>query len=83
MSEVRGLDKSIPLVSVILSGRPRLIDEIYADSSAVVLGWLPGTSGGHGIMDAITGDYVVRAGGVSNKKNSLSMDWPRNMVIII
>ena len=32
-------------------------------------------------MDAITGDYVVRAGGVTNKKNSLSMDWPRSMVI--
>ena len=34
-------------------------------------------------MDAITGDYVVREGGVSNKKNSLSMDWPRNMVFMI
>ena len=33
------------------------------------------------MIDAITGDYVVRAGGVTNKKNSLSMDWPRSMVI--
>lgn len=65
---------------MLLSGRPRLIDSIYADSSAVIAAWLPGTSGGQGIMDAITGDYVVRPGGISNKKNSLSVDWPSNMV---
>ena len=71
------------MVSVLFSGRPRIIDEIFQESNAVIAGWLPGTSGGHGIMDAITGDYVVREGGVSNKKNSLSMDWPRNMVFMI
>lgn len=31
-------------------------------------------------MDLVTGAYVARPGGTSNRKNSLSMDWPRNMV---
>ena len=83
ITEVRGTDKNIPLVSVLLSGRPRILNDVYADSSAVIAAWLPGTSGGQGIMDAISGDYVVRPGGVTNKKNSLSVDWPRDMVLMV
>ena len=80
ITEVRGADKSIPLVSVLLTGRPVPIKNIYETSSAVIAAWLPGTSGGQGIMNAISGDYIVRQGGSSNKKNTLSMDWPRSMV---
>lgn len=67
---------------MVLSGRPRILNDVYSDSSAVIAAWLPGTSGGQGIMNAITGDYVVRPGGATNRKNSLSIDWPRDMVII-
>jgi hypothetical protein len=44
---------------------------------------LPGTSGGNGVVDLITGAYVARAGGSSNRRNSLSVDWPRTMVLNI
>jgi len=56
-----------------------LIDNIYSNSNAVIAAWLPGTSGGQGIIDAITGDYVIRPSS-SNLKNTLSMDWPKDMV---
>jgi len=66
----------------LLAGRPVPIANIYEQSSAVIAAWLPGTSGGHGIVDLISGAYIARAGGSSNRKNTLSMDWPRNMVNI-
>lgn len=68
------------MVSVLLTGRPVPITDIYDQSTAVIAAWLPGTSGGQGIVNLITGSYIARPGGVSNRKNSLSMDWPRNMV---
>lgn len=83
ITEVRTADKTIPLVSVLLTGRPVPIPAIYEQSTAVISAWLPGTSGGQGIVDLISGAYVAREGGVSNRKNSLSMDWPRSMVINI
>jgi beta-glucosidase len=79
LTTLRENDKNIPLVSVLFSGRPMLIDNIYSNSNAVIAAWLPGTSGGQGIIDAITGDYVIRPSS-SNLKNSLSMDWPKDMV---
>lgn len=30
-------------------------------------------------MDGITGDYVLKADGDSDRKNTLSMDWPKSM----
>lgn len=56
------------------------IDKILEQSSAVLDAFLPGTSGGQGIIDAITGSYVIRPNGQSDKINSLSFDWPRNSV---
>lgn len=55
-----------------------LIDKILAESSAVLHAFLPGTSGGQGIVDALTGTYVIRPNGQSDLKNSLSFDWPKN-----
>lgn len=69
-------------MTVLLAGRPMFIDKILADSSAVIHAFLPGTSGGQGIVDAIVGSYVMRPNGQSDKKNSLSFDWPKNAVII-
>ena len=57
-----------------------LVDDILNQSTAFIASWLPGTSGGQGIVDSITGDYVFRANGSSDKRNTLSMDWPQNMV---
>jgi beta-glucosidase len=70
------------LVSVLLSGRPMLIDDILEPSAAFIAAWLPGTSGGQGILNAITGDYLIRPNGTSSRINTLSVDWPRGMVNI-
>jgi hypothetical protein len=42
--------------------------------------FLPGTSGGQGIIDALTGAYILRPNGQSDLRNSLSFDWPKNSV---
>jgi beta-glucosidase len=69
-------DKNIPLVTVMLAGRPMLINNSVNISSAVIAGWLPGTSGGQGIVDAISGDYRLKSKG--DRTNTLSFDWPTN-----
>ena len=51
-------------------------------SSAVLDAWLPGTSGGQGIVDAITGKYVLRADGSGDRRNTLAFDWPKDDVNI-
>jgi beta-glucosidase len=59
-----------------------LIDDILSNSNAVLAAWLPGTSGGQGVIDAIDGDYLLRPSS-ANTKNTLSMDWPKDMVNLI
>lgn len=76
-------DKNIPLVTVLLAGRPMLIDGIMSESSVVLDAFLPGTSGGQGIVDALTGQYVLRPNGQSDRVNSLSFDWPKSSVIYL
>ena len=66
------------MVSVLISGRPLLINQILSSSNAVISAWLPGTAGGQGIFEAISGDYLFRPNGT--KKNTLSVDWPVDMV---
>ncbi len=81
MTTIKEQDKNIPMISVILSGRPMIVDELLPLTDALIAAWLPGTSGGQGIVDAITGSYTLKPKANSNK-NTLSMDWPRDMVII-
>jgi beta-glucosidase len=79
---IRGADKNIPLITVLLSGRPMLINNPLTISNSFIAAWLPGTSGGQGIVDAISGDYIMRANAKSDRTNSLSVDWPKDMVNI-
>ena len=51
------------------------------DSQALIAAWLPGTSGGQGIVNAIVGQYQFRPNGQTDWRNTLSVDWPRTMVI--
>lgn len=81
IDEVKSIDKNIPLISVLLSGRPMLTTDIMQESSAFIAGWLPGTSGGQGIVDAIVGDYQFKPNGKDDRRNTLSMDWPKTMVL--
>ncbi len=73
-------DKNIPIVTVLVAGRPMIITEALEQSQAVVSAWLPGTAGGHGIVNALTGQYKFRPGGSGDRRNTLAFDWPKTQV---
>ena len=53
---IRGLGtKGIPVVTVLVSGRPLVVNEEVAASAAFVAAWLPGSEGG-GVADLLFGD---------------------------
>jgi hypothetical protein len=56
-----------------------IVDELLSLSDATIAAWLPGTSGGQGIVDGITGAYKFKPKS-SPQKNTLSVDWPKDMV---
>ena len=58
----------VPLVVVLISGRPMILDNILDKADAVVAAWLPGTEG-DGIADVLFGDY--------KPAGKLSFTWPR------
>lgn len=60
----------MPVVVILVSGRPLILDAVLQDADAVVAAWLPGTEG-QGISDVIFGDY--------RPTGKLSVSWPRNM----
>ena len=68
-------------MSVLISGRPLLASEIIDESASFIAGWLPGTSGGQGIVNAIVGDYTFKP--ANSQANTLSMDWPKFMVLYL
>jgi beta-glucosidase len=63
----------IPVVVVLLSGRPMIIDSVLDKADAFVAAWLPGTEG-QGVADVLFGDY--------NPTGKLSCSWPRSMAQI-
>jgi beta-glucosidase len=62
--------KGIPVVVILLSGRPMIIDAALAKSTAFVAAWLPGTEG-QGVADVLFGDYAPTG--------KLPHSWPRTM----
>ncbi|HET6978576.1 MAG TPA: glycoside hydrolase family 3 N-terminal domain-containing protein [Pyrinomonadaceae bacterium] len=60
----------MPIVVVLISGRPIIIDKIVNKADALVAAWLPGTEG-RGVTDVLFGDF-----GFVGK---LSFSWPRSM----
>src|SRR5436305_3161154 len=60
----------IPVVVVLLSGRPMIIDSVLDKADALGAAWLPGTEG-QGVADVLFGDY--------NPTGKLSCSWPRSM----
>ncbi len=58
----------IPVVVVLISGRPMVLGEVLDKADAVVAAWLPGTEG-DGIADVLFGDYPPTG--------KLSHAWPR------
>ncbi len=63
----------IPVVALLLSGRPMIIAEALGQCDAFVAAWLPGTEG-QGVADVLFGDY--------KPTGKLSFSWPRSMAQI-
>jgi len=63
----------IPVVAVLLSGRPMIINDVLGQCDAFVAAWLPGTEG-QGVVDVLFGDY--------KPTGKLSFSWPRSMAQI-
>ena len=61
---------NIPIVVIMLSGRPLIITDELNDWDAFIAAWLPGTEG-NGISDILFGDY--------KPTGKLSFNWPRNI----
>jgi beta-glucosidase len=60
----------IPVVVVVLSGRPLILGDVAEQADALVAAWLPGTEGG-GVTDVLFGD--------AKPTGKLSFTWPRSM----
>lgn len=58
----------IPVIAVLVSGRPLLIDAVLDKVDALLAAWLPGTEG-EGVSEVLFGD--------SKPKGKLSFTWPR------
>jgi beta-glucosidase len=63
----------IPVVVLLISGRPMIINNVLDKADAFVAAWLPGTEG-QGVADVLFGDY--------NPTGKLSFTWPRSMAQI-
>ena len=60
----------MPVVVVLISGRPIIIDKIIDKADALVAAWLPGTEG-RGVTEVLFGDFKF--------VGKLSFSWPRSM----
>ena len=60
----------VPLLTILLSGRPLILDSALDESDAFVAAWLPGTEG-QGVADVLFGDY--------HPTGKLSRHWPGSM----
>ncbi len=60
--------KGIPVVTVMLSGRPLVVNREMEASCAFVAAWLPGSEG-QGVADVLFGDYDFHG--------ALSFAWPK------
>ncbi len=60
----------LPVIVILISGRPLIIESIIPYSDAIIAAWLPGTEG-LGITDVLFGDY--------NPSGLLSHSWPAEM----
>lgn len=60
--------EGIPVVAVMVCGRPLVIEQELAESKAFVVAWFPGSEG-RGVADVIFGDHDFQG--------KLSFSWPR------
>lgn len=60
----------VPLVVVLVTGRPLLLDPLLPIADAIVVAWLPGTEG-QGVADLLFGDHDF--------SGTLPISWPRSL----
>ncbi|HEV7927878.1 MAG TPA: glycoside hydrolase family 3 N-terminal domain-containing protein [Verrucomicrobiae bacterium] len=65
----RAKQTGAPVITVMISGRPLILDSALAQSDALVEAWLPGTEG-QGVADVLFGDY--------KPTGKLPRRWPLN-----
>jgi beta-glucosidase len=58
----------VPVVVVVVSGRPMILGDVADTADAIVAAWLPGTEG-QGVADVLFGDH--------KPTGKLSFTWPR------
>jgi beta-glucosidase len=63
-------EAGVPMVLVVLSGRPLILGEALEAADAVVAAWLPGTEGA-GVADVLFGDIAP--------SGKLSFTWPKSV----
>jgi beta-glucosidase len=63
----------VPVVLVVVSGRPLILGDALTQADAVVAAWLPGSEGA-GVADVLFGDH--------KPTGKLSFSWPRTMAQI-
>ncbi|MFO8145140.1 MAG: glycoside hydrolase family 3 protein [Candidatus Syntrophosphaera sp.] len=60
--------RGIPVVAIMICGRPLVVEQELESSKAFVVAWFPGSEG-QGVADVIFGDHPVQG--------KLSFSWPR------
>lgn len=74
LQAIRNLKQAgVPVVVILISGRPLIINDALTQCDAFVAAWLPGTEGA-GVTDILFGDH--------KPTGSLSFSWPRSMAQI-
>ncbi len=68
LREIRRLGK--PVVTVLIIGRPIVLDEVAANSDALLLAWYPGCEGGTAIAETVFG--------LNNPGGKLPVSFPRS-----
>ena len=58
-----------PVIAVLITGRPLVLDDILANSDALLLAWYPGTEGGLAIAETVLG--------LNNPGGKLRISFPR------
>jgi beta-glucosidase len=66
-------NSGVPMVLILVSGRPMIITPVLGICDAIIAAWLPGTEG-QGVADVLFGDY--------NPTGKLSNSWPTDMLQI-
>lgn len=71
--------QGIPVVAVMITGRPLYVNEALNSADAFVVTWLPGSEGGNGLADVLVGDAQGRPR--FDFSGTLPADWPRTPVM--